>query len=166
MKQLVRILAAAVGLLASCARAERFGVWELERRLRETDKTYAFDTETMFRREGVYYVFYPSGSGTILLKAAEDERQRLNFVSLTVTEADAAAEFAALACAVTEVFLPREGRADMETNLRLKDPATFFTDETLSASYGRYEAIFFKSTKGVSLLLRYQQTDVMAFDRP
>ena len=151
-----------VGLLCSCARAERFGVWELERRLREADKNYAFDTDTMFRKEGVYYVFYPAGGGTLLLKAAEDEHQRLTFVSLTVTgtDADAAADFSALACTLADVFLPEEARDDARAALKLADPDTFFRDETLTAAYGRYGAVFFKTTQGVSLMLKYESTDV------
>ena len=147
------------GALCACARAERFGVWELERRLREADKNYAFDMRTMFRKEGVYYVFYPAGGGTVLLKAAEDERQRLDLVSLTVTDRDAAEDFSALACAVTEVFLPPDAAAEAKAQLQLADPATFFRDETLTASYGRYSAVFFKTVKGVSLMLRYGPPD-------
>ena len=147
------------GLLCSCARAERFGVWELERRLCEADKNYAFDTDTMFRREGVYYIFYPAGGGTVLLRAAEDARQRLELISLTLTDPDAAEDFAALACAVTDVFLPQDARADIKAQLQLTDSATFFRDETLTASYGRYSAVFFKTVKGVSLMLRYEPPD-------
>ena len=144
-------------LLCACTRAERFGVWELERRLCETDKNYAFDTQTMFRQEGVYHVFYRTDAGALLLKAREDERRRLAFVSLTATEADAAEDFSALARAVTEVFWPREALADVTAELQLADPATFFRDETLTAEAGRYSAVFFKTTKGVSLMLRYEQ---------
>ena len=145
-----------VSLLCACTRAERFGVWELERRLCETDKNYAFDTGTMFRQEGVYHVFYRTDAGTLLLKAAEDERGRLTFVSLTATEADAAQSFSSLACAVTEVLWPAEARAEVAALLRLADPDTFFRDETLTAECGRYGAVFFKTTKGVSLILRYE----------
>ena len=125
------------GLLCSCARAERFGVWELERRLCVADKNYAFDTDTMFRKEGVY-------------------RQRLRFVSLTMTgtDADAAADFSVQACTLADVFLPEEARADARAALRLAAPDTFFRDETLTAAYGRYEAVFFKTTQGVSLMLQ------------
>ncbi len=151
-----------VSLLCSCTRAERFGVWELERRLREADQQYAFDTQTMFRKDGVYYVFYPAGNGTVLLKAAEDERLRLTFVSLTATDADAAEDLSALACAVTDVFWPEEDRADAKAQLRLAEPGTFFRDETLRAEYGRYCAVFFKTAKGVSLMLRYEQTQEKA----
>lgn len=148
----------AVSLLCSCTRAERFGVWELERRLREVDQQYAFDTQTMFRKDGIYHVFYRTDAGTLLLKAAEDERRRLTFVSLTAADTDAAQSFSALACAVTEVFWPEEARADVTAQLQLADPDTFFRDETLTAGYGRYDAVFFKTTKGVSLMLRYEQT--------
>ncbi|MBQ6065927.1 MAG: hypothetical protein IJK89_03820 [Clostridia bacterium] len=147
-----------VSMLCACTRAERFGVWELERRLREADEQYAFDTQTLFRKEGVYHVFYRTDAGTLLLKAAEDERQRLTFVSLTATDAGMAEDFSALACAVTEVFWPREALADVTAQLQLADPGSFFRDKTLSAEYGRYRAVFFQTTKGVSLMLRYEQT--------
>ena len=148
-----------VSLLCACTRAERFGVWELERRLRETDEQYAFDTETMFRKEGVYHVFYRADAGTILLKAAEDERQRLTFVSLTVTDRDAAERFSALACAVTDAFWPQEALADVKARLQLADPVALFRDETLKVSHGRYSAVFFKTVKGASLMLRYEPPD-------
>ena len=151
-----------VSLLCACTRAERFGVWELERRLCETDKNYAFDTGTLFRQEGVYHVFYRTDAGTLLLKAAEDERGRLTFVSLTATAADASEDLSVLACAVTDVFWPEGGRADAKAQLRLTEPETFFRDETLTAEYGRYCAVFFKTAKGVSLMLRYEQTQEKA----
>lgn len=144
-------------LLSSCARAERFGFRELERRLCETDKKYAFDTETTFRREGVYHVFYQEDGQSLLLKAAEDENCRLTFVSLTAIAADGgtAERFSALACALSDVFLPQEARADARASLQLADPGTFFRNETLTAEYGRYGAVFFKTEEGISLMLRY-----------
>ena len=157
----------ALALLCSCARTQRFGVWELERRLCEADTKYAFDTETMFRKEGVYHIFYRTENGTLLLKAKEDEKQRLTELSLTVqqTDADAAGAFSALACAVTDVFLPPNARADARAALRLSDPATFFRDETLTAEWGRYNGVFFKTTQGASLMLRYESPDVTASAR-
>ncbi len=145
-------------LLCACARAKRFGVYEMERRLCEVDKSYAFDTEGMFRKEGVYHIFYRTDNGTLLLKAREDEKQRVTDLSLTVmqTDAEAAARFSALACALTDVFLPEEARADAKVSLQLCDPDSFFRDETLTAEYGRYQAVFFKTVKGVSLMLKYE----------
>ena len=144
-----------LGLLCGCTRARQFGVWELEKRLCETDKKYAFDTESMFRKEGAYHVFYRTENGTLLLKVKEDEKQRITDISLTLasTDPDAAAAFSALACTLADVFLPEENRADAKAALKLADPATFFTDETLTAEYGRYQAIFFKTRKGASLML-------------
>ncbi|MBQ6117591.1 MAG: hypothetical protein IJK98_00010 [Clostridia bacterium] len=152
------VLFLALTLLCSCARAQRFGVWELEKRLCETDKKYAFDTEGMFRKEGVYHVFYRTEKGTLLLKAREDENQRLTDLSLTVqqTDPETAAAFSALACTLTDVFLPAEDRADAKASLRLSDPDSFFRDETLTAEYGRYRAVFFKTAQGASLMLRYE----------
>lgn len=148
----------AMGLLCGCTRARRFGVWELEKRLCEADKSYAFDTEGMFRKEGAYHVFYRTENGTLLLKAKEDGKQRITDVSLTLasTDPDAAAAFSALACTLADVFLPEENRADAKAALKLADPATFFTDETLTAACGRYRAVFFKTLKGASLMLRYE----------
>ena len=148
----------AMGLLCGCTRAQRFGVWELEKRLCEADKSYAFDTEGMFRKDGVYHVFYRTENGTLLLRMQEDKKQRLTDLSLTLASAepDAAAAFSALACVMTDVFLPEEDRADAGAALGLADPASFFTDETLTAEYGRYSAVLFKTVKGVSLLLRYR----------
>ena len=148
----------ALTLLCSCARAQRFGVLELEKRLCETDKRYAFDTEGMFRKEGVYHVFYRTENGTLLLKARENEKQRLTDLSLTVqqTDPETAAVFSALACALADAFLPEEARADARTALRLADPGSFFRDETLTAEYGRYRAVFFKTAQGASLMLRYE----------
>ena len=144
--------------LCACARAQRFGVWELEKRLCEADKKYAFDTESVFRKEGVYHIFYRTENGTLLLKAKEDEKRRLTDLSLTLasTDPDAAAAFSALACTLADVFLPEENRADAKASLKLADPAAFFTDETLTADYGRYQAVFFKTQKGASLMLRYR----------
>ena len=161
MKPLIRSVALllALTLLCSCARAQRFGVFELEKRLCEADKTYAFDTEGMFRKEGVYHIFYRTENGTLLLKARENEKQRLTDLSLTTiqTDADTAKAFSALACALADVFLPEEDRADAKAALLLADPDSFFRDETLTAEYGRYSAVFFKSVKGVSLMLKYEE---------
>lgn len=155
----VKVCAALLVLtwLCACARSQRFGVWELEKRLCEADKTYAFDTEDIFRKEGVFHIFYRTENGTLLLKAREDDKQRLVDISLTTTETDAAAAaaFSAFACVLTDVFLPEEARADVKVSLLLTDPDAFFRDETLTAEYGRYQAIFFKTTKGVSLILKY-----------
>ncbi len=159
---LLPLLAAA--LLCSCARPQRFGVYELEKRLCATDKNYAFDTETMFRKEGVFHIFYRTENGTLLLKAKEDEKQRLTELSLTVqqTDADTAAAFSALACALADAFLPEKDRADARAALGLAEPDTFFTDETLTAEFGRYRAVFFKTAQGASLMLRYESPDVTA----
>ena len=157
MKTVIRSAAVllTLALLCSCARADRFGVWELEQRLRETDRAYAFGTESMFRKDGVYYIFYSTVHGTLLLKAKEDDKQRLTDLSLTTaqTDADTAARFSALACALTDVFLPEDARADAKASLRLADPSSFFSDETLTAVYGRYRAAFFKTAHGASLML-------------
>ena len=157
----------ALTLLCSCARAQRFGVWELEKRLCEADGKYAFDTEGMFRKEGIYHVFYRTENGTLLLKAKEDGKQRLTGLSLTVRQTDpaTAAAFSALACTLSDVFLPEENRADAKAALRLADPGSFFTDETLTAEYGRYQAVFFKTTQGASLMLEYVTREAESADR-
>ena len=156
----VKLCAALLALisLCACARAQRFGVWELEKRLCEADKAYAFNTEDMFRKDGVYHIFYRTENGTLLLKAREDDKQRLTDISLTTIQTDEASAqaFSGLACALAGVFLPEEYRADARAALRLEEPAAFFTDETLTAVCGRYEAVFFKSVKGSSLMLKYQ----------
>lgn len=153
---LLPLLAAA--LLCACARPQRFGVYELEKRLCEADENYAFDTQTLFRWKGVYHIFYRTENGTLLLKASEDEKQRLTFLSLTTIQTDAATAeaFSALACTLADVFLPEEARADAKASLKLANPAAFFRDETLTAEYGRYSAVFFKTAKGVSLMLTYE----------
>ena len=160
MKKITVILfvLALLAVGCSCARENRFGVFELERRLCEINKTYAFDAEGMFRKEGVYHIFYPAGKGTLLLKVREDNRRRIEYLSLTAADADEDTSngFSALACALTDVILPEDARADARFLLRLEDPATFFVDETLTAEYGRHKVVFFKSTKGISLMLRYE----------
>ena len=145
-------------LLCACTRAQRFGLAELERRLSGIDGEYAFDQQELYRDEGVYHIFYRTVNGTLLLKVKEDDRQRISSLSLTTagTDADTSADFSALACALTDVFLPEENRADAKGALGLADPSAFFTDETLTAEYGRYKAVFFKTTQGVSLELKYE----------
>ena len=154
----VLCLAAIMLVCASCAREARFGIWELERRLKETNVAYAFDTESMFRKEGVYHVFYRTENGTLLLKAEEDGQRRLRGISLTATETDraSAGAFCALAGTLADLFLPEEARTEAHAALGLDDPGRLFADETLTFSCGRYEAELFKSAKGSSLLLRYK----------
>ena len=148
----------AMALLGGCTQARRFGVYELEKRLCEVDAHYAFDTESLFRKDGAYHIFYRTEHGTLLLKAAQDEKQRLTDLSLTTTATndDTAAAFSALACAITDIFLPEENRSDARMALGLSDPGTFFRDETLTAEYGRYQAVLFKTAKGISLMLHYK----------
>lgn len=147
----------AFALLCSCARTQRFGLGELERRLCKADRRFAFQMEDVFRADGIYHVFYRTDNGTLLLKVTEDERRRIDGISLTMTgtDEDTARAFSDLACALTEVFWPEEHRADAKAALGLADTAAFFTDETLTAACGRYEAEFFKTAQGVSLMLRY-----------
>ena len=147
----------ALALLCSCARTQRFGLAELERRLCKADRRFAFQTEDVFREDGIYHIFYRTDNGTLLLKVKEDERRRIDGISLTMagTDKDAARAFSDLACALTEAFWPEENLADAKAALGLADPAAFFTDETLTAACGRYEAEFFKTAQGVSLMLRY-----------
>ena len=143
-------------LFSSCSRETRYGVFELERRLKEVSSEYAFDSEDMFRKEGVYHIYYCTEKGTMLLKAGEDERRRLQFLSLTTTDVEAADLFSAFSCTLIDMFIPEDARADVRAALLLEDPGSFFVDETLTAEYGRYKAVFFKSVKGVSLMLKYE----------
>ena len=143
--------------LPSCAKSPRFGVFELERRLCELDKAYAFDANGMFRKEGVYHVFYRTNQGTLLLKAKEDTNGRLIFISLTTTDVstEMAERFGSFAITLTDLSFPQEARSDVCAALRLNDPASFFADETLTYKIGRYQAVFFKSGKGISYMLTY-----------
>ena len=124
----------------------------------EVDTKYAFDTETMFRKEGVYHVFYRTENGILLLQAEEDDRQRVCGISLTATETDrvSAGAFCALAGTLADLFLPEETLADAHMALGLDDPDRLFTDETLRVTFGRYQAVLFKTAKGSSLMLRFE----------
>ena len=143
---------------ASCTKETRFGLFELERRLNEIDTEYAFDTECLFRKEGVYHIIYRTEKGTLLLKATEDDHQRLCRISLSTVDKDrnTAGCFSSFSCALVDLFLPEDARAGTRDVLRLEDPGSFFRDETLTASYERYQAVLFKSTEGVSLMLEYE----------
>ena len=157
MKRVTAIFLIPIILLfgSSCASDARFGIFELERRIKEENEIYAFDTEGMFRREGVYHIFYRTEKGTLLLKVKEDDKQRVCFLSLTTADTDeeTATYFSALACILSDVFLPQDVRSDARSLLRLDDPRSFFRDETLTGEFGRYKAVFFKSVQGASILL-------------
>ena len=145
-------------LLSSCARARRFSLSELERRLCLVDKVFSFDGCRQFEEDGAYCVFYPCGESNMLLKAASDEKSRLINVSLTLTaggtpDKDA---FSALACALCGVFLPDGEGAACRSELHLEDTEKFFTRGTTVFEYGRYSAVFFTTAAGASLMLKYE----------